>query len=289
VTATDAVVSPRSFASFVFIALILAGSVPWARAQYPENVVAAFCDADGRGERLYAEQSAPLREFIGWRFEPAWDRFVLISGYEVNPVRVAGDEAELNVRYGVEAEVTGEGVNEQPHLEVVPVNVKRVEGTWRLISKPPPPHLRANAFNRDTLFALLTAVNPSYVSNSKFVWRLFQDAGWNLPYQPASAFLGGDYFKPVAEPNVGDVVAYLDRGAPYHIGIYDGEDRVSSATVNAGVIHAALNTFPGEVRYLRLTEAARPTPVAEASHSADVGKRVEASAEAQTTPGTAQQ
>jgi hypothetical protein len=243
--------------------LLCLAARPALAQTYPENVMAAFCEADARGARLQPARGAMFADVLGWRFEPAWDRIFLISGFEVNPVRVAGDEAEMVVRYSVAAEITGEGVREQMRLDTVHVNLAREGGVWRIVGPPPAPHLYESGANRDELFALLTAVNPGYLSNSKFVWRLFQNAGWNVPYQPAAAYLSGTYFKPVAEPKLGDVVAYLDDGAPYHIGIYEGEDRVASATLGQGVVRAGLNTFPGEVRYLRLTEAARapaPTP-----------------------------
>jgi hypothetical protein len=231
-----------------------------ARAEFPEQVVAAFCEADGRGDRLQPARAAAIGEALGWRLEPAWDRLFLISGYEVMPLRVGAEAAEIAVRYTVVAEVTGEGARDEERIEVVSFRLVRGDQLWRLVGVPPPPHLFASAFERDDLVELLTPLGADYLSSSKLVWRLFQNAGWSVPYQPAAAFLAGGYFKKVAEPSPGDVVAYLDHGAPYHVGVYEGEDRIASATITAGVVRTPLNTFPGEVRYLRLTEAARPTP-----------------------------
>lgn len=265
----------RPIAAFLIAICALLVAAP-ARAQFPEGVASAFCQADGRGDRLNSSRAAIFNEFLPWRFEPAWDRIFLISGYEINPVRVGTEDAEILIRYSVVAEITGEGVREEIRQEAVRVTLALTDGAWRLVGPPPPPHLYASGADREQLFALLTPINPGYVSNSKFVWRMFQNAGWGFPYQPAAAFLGGNYFKAVPEPRVGDVVAYLSAGVPYHVGIYEGEDRVASATLSRGIVRAALNAFPGEVRYLRLTDAARPrTPESERLASTPVAPPLE--------------
>jgi hypothetical protein len=248
-------VSRRGSRALFAVALLLLAPTA-ARAQYPERVLALFCEADGRGERLHPVRSQALGGFLGWRFEPAWDRFFLISGYEVRPESIGAEEAQFEVRYTVTAEISGEGAREESRIEGVHLTLLRDPSGWRLLGAPPPPHLFASDFEADKLFTQLTPVQPDYLSNSKFVWRMLLDAGWSYPYQPTSEYLGSPYFKPVGEPSTGDVVAYLVHGVPYHIGIYLGDDRVASATVR-GVVRTPLNAFPGEVRYLRLTEAAR--------------------------------
>jgi len=243
--------------SAIVLVLLSASTV---QAQYPELIVNAFCEADGRGERLVAGPGSALTEAFGGRFQPAWDRLLLISGYEVEPRRIGPEEAEIEVRYTVVAEVTGEGVDRRERLESVRLALLRGPDGWRLVGPPPPPHLFASGFEAEPLAALLRPLNEEYISNSKFVWQMFQNASWSVPYRPTSAFLSEELLRPVAEPRVGDVVAYLDRGVPYHVGLYVGEDRVASATITGGVARTALNAFAGEIRYLRLTEAARPTP-----------------------------
>ncbi len=238
--------------------LLVLASIASAQ-QFPELAVAGFCEADGRGYRLLAVRGPALSEAFGGRFQPAWDRLIVVTGYEVNPLRVGPEEAEIDVRYTVIADVTGEGVDATERLETVRFLLIRVGGGWRLIGPPPPPHLFASQFEADELFELLTPLGADYISNSKFVWQMLQSASWSVPYRPASAYLTDGFVRPVAEPRTGDVVAYLDRGVPYHVGLYLGEDRVASATIPGGVARTALNAFPGEIRYLRLTEAARPT------------------------------
>ena len=250
-------------------ALLAYGAAP-ALAQYPEAMVSAFCEADGRGARLNAARAAALSGFLGLRLEPAWDRLFLISGYEIKPESVAADEVQLEVRYTVVAEVTGEGVREGERLDSVHITLARSDGEWRVLGTPPAPHLFVSDFDARTLFAQLSPLQPDYLSNSKLVWRMMIEAGWSYPFQPASAYLGGPYFKAVSEPSIGDVVAYLVHGVPYHLGIYLGDDRLASATVR-GVVRTPLNAFPGEIRYLRLTEAARPaTPGPEGTPGVDL-------------------
>jgi hypothetical protein len=205
--------------------LIVLVAVP-AQAQFPENLVSAFCDADGRGDRLDASRAGALGDFLGWRFEPGWDRLFLISGFEIRPESTGGDEVQLEIRYTVVAEVTGEGVRDEEQIDSVHLTLVRNDGVWRILGTPPAPHLYASAFQADKLFAQLGPVQPDYFSNSKLVWRMMLEAGWNYPYMTTAAYLGSNYFKPVSEPSVGDVVAYLAHGVPYHIGIYLGDDRV---------------------------------------------------------------
>jgi hypothetical protein len=252
------VTAPARTALLLSTATALLVAAAPTRAEFPENAVAAFCEADGRGDRIRAERAAELAALSGGRFEPAWDRLFLVSGFEVTPVLVTAEEAEIAVRYTVVAEVSGEGVDDRERIETVRLRLHRGGAGWRLRGPLPPPHLFTSAFEAEDLFRLLAPLGPEYVSNSKFVWQMLQNAGWSLPYQPARSFLTGGYLRAVAEPAGGDVVAYLSSGVPYHVGLYVGEDTVASATVNAGLVRTPLNGFPGEVRYLRLTEAARP-------------------------------
>lgn len=223
-------------------------------------MVAAFCEADGHGERLHPTSAAGMNNFLGWRFEPAWDRVSLITGYEVRPESMGADEVQFEIRYTVTAVVTGEAIDEEDRIDSVHLTLVRVDGAWRILGTPPAPHLFTADFEAENLFTEMAPLYPDYLSNSKFVWRMLIESGWSYPYMPASKYIGSPYFKAVSEPTVGDVVAYLVHGSPYHLGIYLGDDRVTSATVR-GVVRTPLNAFPGEVRYLRLTEASRaPTP-----------------------------
>jgi hypothetical protein len=260
----------RGLASAILPLLLLATP---ARAQVPEKIIASFCEADGHGERLHPTGASSFGDFLGWRFEPAWDRASLISGYEVRPESTGPDEVQLEVRYSVVADVTGEGVKDEERLDSVHLTLGRVDGAWRILGVPPPPHLFASDFEAQRLFSELSPLSPAYLSSSKFVWRMLIDSGWSYPYMPASAYLGSPYFKAVSEPTIGDVVAYLSHGSPYHLGIYLGDDRVTSATVR-GVVRTPLNAFPGEIRYLRLTEASRPpTPEPEDTPSPTPSKK----------------
>jgi len=103
------------------------------------------------------------------------------------------------------------------------------------------------------------AVDSSYVSDSGFVWRMLRSAGWNVANERTLDLLSGATYRAVGTPAAGDLVAYLQDGVPYHVGLLAQENQVVSATINAGVVRTPVDVFPGDVVYLRLME---PLPTA---------------------------
>ena len=88
-----------------------------AAADDPLNTVRAFCVADGRGDRIDPHAWSKVAPLIAWRLEPAWDRIILIQGYQVGtPIR-SGDDVTVGVDYTVVAEVGPGTVDERTRVE----------------------------------------------------------------------------------------------------------------------------------------------------------------------------
>ncbi len=257
------------------------------QAQIPEDAVRVFCQRDGHGDRLRSGTWPSIGELVTWRLEPAWDRVVLISGYRIGGVVRDGDQAEMEITYASVAEVTPQGISDVSGPDIVKVHLVRRGNAWRLLDPPPPPHVFENLVDRDDMAASMAPENATFVSDSVFIWRMFRQAGWDLSFEPVAHLLDPGTFFPVAEPRVGDVVAYVHNGVPYHAGIYEGEDSVVSATINRGIMRTRLSAFAGDLRYLRLGDVARlgaATPGAEGSPAA-TAEEAAARLRAAGTPG----
>ncbi|GIW40254.1 MAG: hypothetical protein KatS3mg076_0831 [Candidatus Binatia bacterium] len=237
---------------FCALALVFGSVAGVAESRFPERVAADFCEQDGFGARLAPSGWRKLAPYVGWEVEPAWDEIVVVSGYEVQPARSTDAEATVPVRYSVLARVGGRGVVEKAEEETLELRLLRLEGEWRIVGPPHPPHLFDHVVDRAELASSLSPEADAYLSNSKLLWQLLRGAGWDVPYRPTRELLGAGEFFAVAVPAVGDLVLYLRKGVPYHAGVYRGDGQVVSATLTEGVIRADLNAFPGEVRYLRI-------------------------------------
>jgi hypothetical protein len=91
------------------------------------------------------------------------------------------------------------------------------------------------------------------------VRRLLAETGRELPHLDAAGLLETTLLETVTTAQGGDVVLYLDGGRPYHVGVLESEDRVVSATLNAGIRRSSIDAFQGEVVYRRVV--APPTPL----------------------------
>lgn len=198
---------------------------------------------------------ADLMPIVSWPFEPAWDVVVLITGYDIgSPRPCEGGALEVDVHYTVVGQVTALGFDSNTYVETVTLRVHAPEDGWRIIGPPPPPHVFATCVDVEPMRRTLEFGTSDFLPNSLFVWQMFGSAGWSVPFQLTADLLTGTTYRPVEKPQVGDVVAYLRDGVPYHAGLLEAENRVVSSTLNAGIVRTAVDAFAGEVRYLRLIE-----------------------------------
>ena len=91
------------------------------------------------------------------------------------------------------------------------------------------------------------------------MWRVLREGGLDFPYADTESLVTAAGFYSVGTAQTGDLVFYYDGGKPYHVGLVE-EDRVVSATLNAGVRRTPFAAFAGEMRYRRpLERATTPT------------------------------
>jgi hypothetical protein len=248
------------------LVLLLVGA-PSARALSPMNTVRAFCSADGRGERLLVRTWPNLAALIQWRLEPAWDRVVLIEGYEVGEARYDDEgSAVVNVTYHVGAEVEGGRVTRAAREErrVFRLIADETRTAWLIAGPPPAPHVFLSQVEAGEMAASLHADTGTFLSSAVFVQRFLEGAGWELSSFSVSGAPALTELSDVTTPAVGDLVLYYDGDVPYHVGVLESEDVVVSATLNGGIRRAPLDAFAGKVRYRRPRASARaltPTPI----------------------------
>jgi hypothetical protein len=252
----------------------------------PQAVVSRFCQLDGDGLRVIPLGWPSVAPLVAWPFEPAWDFVVLISGYEIGGQYPNSDGALMvDVRYSVVGLVSAGRLDDVVYTQTVPFLVTPSGGqTWQVGGPPPPPHLFASRVDLAAMRRTLVPDGTAYLSNSSFVWRMMHSAGWNVPYEPTLDLLDGATYRAVERPDVGDLVVYTQDGRPYHVGLLAAPGEVASATLNAGLVSARLDAFPGEVVYLRLVEPPPETPtepVPEAASSPAAARPLES----QPVPG----
>ncbi len=223
-----------------------------ARAVDPLNIMRAFCQADGRGDRLDPRTWPRIAGLIGWSLEPAWDHVFLIRGFELGTPQRRDGAVEIEVRYTVLSNVRSNVVEDAPRVETHVYRLAPIEsGGWTIQPPAPPPYIFENMADAPVLAGLLDPGSGDYVSDSAFVWRMLRDAGWPLDYADVATLASSDAFTTERTAQVGDVAIYYDRDQPYHVGIVESDEAMVSATLNGGIRRTPFGAFAGEVRYRR--------------------------------------
>ncbi len=246
----------------VFSLFLVAALMSSARAADPLNTVRAFCQADGRGDRLRPGTWSSVAMLVAWHLEPAWDRVCLVRGYELTTPRLEQHGVDVEVTYTVAAELRPGGVKREEKLEKRTYHLTYDDSadTWRIAGPAPPPYIFASQVDAEAVAASLDPHQSQYVSASALVWRLLREGGWDFPYVDTESLAKAAEYYSVATAQAGDLVFYYDGGKPYHVGLVE-EDQVVSATINAGVRRAHFAAFAGEVRYRRPMGRAQMPPV----------------------------
>ena len=234
----------------------------------------AFCQADGRGERIAPRTWPNLAGLVTWSLEPAWDHLFLISGFELGTPQARDGGFDVDVQYTLTAEVRSSGVKAEGRVETRTYRLVRDdEGAWRIRAPAPPPYVFASQADDTALAALLDPEKSAYVSNSAFAWHLLRDAGWAIPYADTAALATAPDLTVERTAQVGDLVLYFDGDSPYHVGIVESEDSIVSATLNGGIRRTEFGAFAGEIQYRRPIATAAATPTAAAKPTARTKKR----------------
>lgn len=223
-----------------------------APAEDPLAVVRAFCREDGAGNRLspmrWRTSIAPL---VAWPLEPAWDRLVLVRGYEIKTPRMIGSRTQVELTYTVRADITPTGIERAQREETVTLElVPGPAGEWLIGGAPHPPHVFEHVVDSETLVELL-APGSRYESNTDFVWQLLRATGVAAPYTSTTELPDSEHFAEVGTAAPGDLVLYYSQGVPYHVGWVESEGSVLSASLNAGRRALPFAAFPGAIRYWR--------------------------------------
>jgi len=212
----------------------------------------AFCQADGRGERLDPRTWPRIAGMVDWALEPAWDHVFLISGFELGTPQRRDGGVDVEVRYTVLSEVRSNVVEDNARVETRVYRLTPNEnGGWVIHAPPPPPYVFENLADASVLAGLLDPGGGDYLSDSAFAWRMLRDAGWPLDYADVRALAAADAFTTERTAQDGDLAVYYDRDQPYHVGIVESDETVVSATLNGGIRRTPFGAFAGEIRYRR--------------------------------------
>jgi hypothetical protein len=226
----------------------------------------AYCQADGRGERLDPGTWPRVADLVTWQLEPAWDHLYLIRGFEFGAPQHRDGDVQVEVQYTITGEVRSAVVEEAERVETRTYTLVRGDdGAWRIRAPAPPPYVFASTADASALAALLDPAGSTYVSDSALAWRLLRDAGWAIEYANISALPTAPGFTSERTAQVGDLALYYDRDQPYHVGIVESDDTIVSATLNGGIRRTPFGAFAGEIRYRRPVAVAVSTPMGDAT------------------------
>jgi len=254
---------PRAAGALAGIALLIAAWASAAGAVDPLNTLRAFCQADGRGDRIDPKTWPAIAGLVTWPLEPAWDHLYLIHGFELGTPKVRAAGLEIPVQYTVTAEVGSNGVQAADRVESRTYRLVRGDdGTWLIQAPPPPPYVFASAADPEALAALFDPEHSSYLSNSALAWRLLHGAGWDMPYADTARLATAPAFSPERTAQIGDLALYFDGEQAYHVAVVESDDTVVSSTLNGGIRRTPFGAFAGEIRYRRPIATPAPTPVA---------------------------
>jgi hypothetical protein len=236
-----------------------------ARAEDPMAVVRAFCRADGEGARLRARSWRRIAALVAWPLEPAWDRVVLISGYQLSTPRGNGDAVEMDVEFTVTGEIRPGRILTVQRLDPVTFTLVRDPhgDRWRILGPPYPPHVFTSNVDPHAMAVLLAPESDAYQSASALVWRTLRKSGRDVSYAETEKLGSTTELEAAGEAVPGAVALYYDGEKPYHAGIVDADEAITSATLNAGVVTLPADAFPGEIRYRRVApgpESQTPEP-----------------------------
>lgn len=231
-----------------------------ANALDPLLIVRAFCQSDGDGDRLSPAVWRNIGQLVDWPLEPAWDRIILVSGYEITTPRRVGEDVEVELKYSVTAEVLpGKVVRKKREETLTLTLLPTVEGGWRVAGPPHPPHVFETEADPEALAELLQP-SSSYQSNTAFIWHMLRENNWKIPYTVSTAIPDSPHFQEVGTAAPGDLVGYLTNGVPYHVGWLEADDSVLSVSLNAGRRSLPFAAFAGSIRYWRPREIETKTP-----------------------------
>lgn len=244
-------------------ALLTVALASGAAAVDPLNTVRAFCQADGRGDRIDPRRWAAVADLVAWPLEPAWDHLYLIRGFELGTPQLREGGLDVAVQYTITAEVRSSVVTKEERVETRLLQLVRDDdGQWRIRAPAPPPFVFATEADEDALAALLAPEGSPYLSDSAFVWRMLRSAGWTMPYADTTALATAPDFTSERSAEVGDLAVYYDGDQPYHVAIVESEESIVSSTLNGGIRRTPFGAFAGEIRYRRpvASVVATPTP-----------------------------
>jgi hypothetical protein len=238
----------------VLFAMFLCALVPhWSRGEDPLDTVRNFCRLDGVGDRLHPITWARVAPLVDWTLEPAWDRVVLITGYEILGPRADERSSSIlvDVRYTVKSVVAADGIDNEPRIETVTYRLVSADGlSWKIAGPPPPPHVFDSRADAEEMAASLRGERGDFLSSSGFLWRAVIGQGNDVPFRVVTRVMDEWPTVEVREPRAGDVVVYYDpNDQPYHAGLVEEGGTVLSATLNRGIQRAPLDAFAGRQRY----------------------------------------
>lgn len=231
-----------------------------ALAASPLDTLRDFCRLDGGGARVQPRTWPQVARLVDWPLEPAWDRIVVISGYQLGTAREEDGVTSIPVTYSLVAEVRPGKVALSASLETYTYRLifdPRL-GSWRILGPPPAPHLFETEVDRTAMAAALDPGNGRFISNSAFVWDVLRERGWRQPYADTTALAELPELKPEDEPRGGDLAIFFDHRTPFHVGVRDEDGTIVSATLNGGVQRTEPGIFSTEVRYFRPSPDATP-------------------------------
>lgn len=133
-------------------------------ADPPRNAVREYCRLDFMGSRLTAQGWPRIKPLTGWKENPEWHGFTVVSRFEVIDTAHSFHSARVTVQYQVLGRFEpGIGFTPEPGSQEVEFRVKEAADEWRIDSTDPAmnPHISRQRAIEWLQSVLSTEKNPA--------------------------------------------------------------------------------------------------------------------------------
>jgi hypothetical protein len=135
-----------------FLLLIVVLLIPFSSvlASPVTDILNIYCSYDFKGYRIDPNRVKEIRDFYAWeeenRYEPGWDCFYIVSGFNIKMKSIKGNKAHAIIEYFILAEYCADNnLKKKKYTEVEAVTLAKIGDKWKLKNYVPFPRVSKEA------------------------------------------------------------------------------------------------------------------------------------------------
>lgn len=119
----------------LFLLIIIQSNSAYATTAI--DVLNQYCKYDLSGYRLDSNGMHKIRDFYAWdekeRYEPGWDCFLVISGFDVESIVEKANIAHAVIKYEVIGAICSANIlSKKRYTDEVSIEMVKIDGNWKL-------------------------------------------------------------------------------------------------------------------------------------------------------------